>query len=166
MEQYISKSALVAEIEKRKKSRAKQREDALNLQCYTLADDALTRIGELNYIQDFLDTLEAKEVNLEKEIDDYISSNFFGSQTMGFFANRTKEEPNDRDMALCAKHFFELGVSRQVNNINMEEVKVAAKAWSENDENTRGCDYIGAAVAERAFVACAEWLINKTKKGE
>lgn len=67
MEQYIPKSTLVAEIEKRKKSRAKQREDMLKLQCYTLADDALTRIGELNYIQDFLDTLEVKEMDLEKE---------------------------------------------------------------------------------------------------
>lgn len=53
---------------------------------------------------------KAKEVDLEKEIDNYISSNFFGSQTMGFFANRTKEEPNDRDIALVAKYFFELGL--------------------------------------------------------
>ena len=53
-----------------------------------------------------------------------------------------------------------------INNINIEEVKAIAKAWSEDDENTHGCDYIGAAVAERAFVAGAEWLINKTQKGE
>ena len=58
----------------------------------------------------FLDTIETKEVDLEKEINDYISNNFFGSQTLGFFANRTKEEPNDQDIALCAKHFYELGI--------------------------------------------------------
>ena len=59
------------------------------------------------------DTLEAKEVNLEEEINKYISDNFFGSQTLGFFANRTKEEPNDEDIALVAKHFFELGLKVQ-----------------------------------------------------
>lgn len=55
-------------------------------------------------------TLEVKKVNLDKKINKYISDNFFGSETIGFFANRTKEEPNDQDIALCAKHFFELGM--------------------------------------------------------
>lgn len=58
-------------------------------------------------------TLEVKNVNLEKKINKYISDNFFGSETIGFFANRTKEEPNDQDIALCAKHFFELGLKAQ-----------------------------------------------------
>lgn len=49
--------------------------------------------------------------DLEEEINKYISDNFFGSETMGFFAARTKEEPNDIDIALCAKHFFELGMA-------------------------------------------------------
>ena len=65
---------------------------------------------ELVNLRDFLDTLEVKEVDCEREINDYISNNFFGSQTLGFFANRTKEEPNDQDIALCAKHFYELGI--------------------------------------------------------
>ena len=55
-------------------------------------------------------TLEVKKVNLDKKINKYISDNFFGSETIGFFANRTKEEPNDQDIALCARHFFELGM--------------------------------------------------------
>ena len=60
----IDKDALVAEIEKRIESCAKQREDMLNVQCHTLADDASARMGELKCIQDFLDTLEVKEVKL------------------------------------------------------------------------------------------------------
>lgn len=64
----------------------------------------------LSDLENFIDTLEDKDIDLEKEINDYISNNFFGSQTLGFFANRTKEEPNDQDIALCAKHFFELGL--------------------------------------------------------
>lgn len=65
---------------------------------------------ELVKLRNFLDTLEVKDINLEKEINDYISNNFFGSQTVGFFAKRTKEEPNDQDIALCAEYFFELGL--------------------------------------------------------
>ena len=80
--------------------------------------DDYSALEGLDYIESYINTLqqsppsaiEVKEVNLEKEINDYISNNFFGSQTLGFFANRTKEEPNDQDIALCAKHFFELGL--------------------------------------------------------
>lgn len=53
MEQYISKSALVAEIEKRRSKNAKNK---LNL----------AAAFEDNYLLSFLDTLEMKEVDLEK----------------------------------------------------------------------------------------------------
>ena len=61
----------------------------------------------------FLNDIEEKEVDLEKEINKYISDNFFGSETMGFFATRTKEEPNDIDIALCAKYFYQLGLAQK-----------------------------------------------------
>ena len=50
MEQYISKSALVAEIKRRREYNAKER--------------YFGRLVEDNYFLDFLDTLEAKEVDL------------------------------------------------------------------------------------------------------
>ena len=50
MEQYIPKSALVAEIERRKESNAKER--------------YFGRLVEDNYFLDFLDTIEVKEVDL------------------------------------------------------------------------------------------------------
>ena len=48
-----------------------------------------------------------KPVNkeLDGEIDNYIKDNFFGSETMGFFSNKTKEELNDRDVVEIARHF-------------------------------------------------------------
>ena len=49
MEQYISKSALVAEIEKRRESNAKER--------------YFGRLVEDNYFLEYIDTLEVKEVN-------------------------------------------------------------------------------------------------------
>jgi hypothetical protein len=64
MTQYILKSALILELERRIKRCAKQREDMLNVHCYTLADDASARMGELRCFQDFLDTIEVKEMDL------------------------------------------------------------------------------------------------------
>lgn len=94
MAQYIDKATVVAEIGKLQESIQK-----------TAVDD---RISEKNagmyracvILKDFLDTLEVKEVDLEKEyeeyvIDDPIFGRFITNDTMG--------------MEL-AKHFFELGL--------------------------------------------------------
>lgn len=104
MTQYIDKSALVAEIERLKSEHIKH---TRNKFC------AEWSCGVLDNILSFINTLEVKGVDLEREINKYISDNFFGSETIGFFANRTKEEPNDQDIALCAKHFFDLGLRAQ-----------------------------------------------------
>lgn len=104
MTQYIDKSALVAEIERLKSEHIKH---TRNKFC------AEWSCGVLDNILSFINTLEVKGVDLEREINKYISDNFFGSETIGFFANKTKEEPNDQDIALCAKHFFDLGLRAQ-----------------------------------------------------
>ena len=103
MAHLIDKDALVAEIERRIESCAKQREDMLNVQCYTLADDASARMGELNCIQDFLDTLEVKEVDLEREIQMFSMD----------LATKENNGDWDKDIAVTAKHFFELGLKAQ-----------------------------------------------------
>lgn len=64
MAQYIDKAALVAEIEKRIEFCARQREEMVNAQFYTLADDATSRMSELSCFKDFINTLEVKEVDL------------------------------------------------------------------------------------------------------
>ena len=110
MKHLIDKDALVAEIERFKAEDLQKKS-----QCKRSGlEKIIHQIGAYNKVLSFLDTLEVREVGLKEEIDNYISNNFFGSQTMGFFANRTKEEPNDEDIAIVAKHFFELGLS--VNN--------------------------------------------------
>lgn len=50
-------------------------------------------------------TQEPVSEDLDKEIANYIENNFFGSETMGFFSNKTKEELNDKDVADIARHF-------------------------------------------------------------
>ena len=91
MEQYIPKSALVAEIEKR-------RNDYINSvmteQVHTLSD-----------ILDFIDTLEVKEVDINKEISRFIDANF-EKATIG----------HKLSLRCTAKHFFKLGLKVQHDN--------------------------------------------------
>ena len=100
----IDKDQIVAEIEKCYNECLK-RAKVIDSDYWSIKADAYRNVLVILYV-----TLEVKKVNLEKKINKYISDNFFGSETIGFFANRTKEEPNDQDIALCAKHFFELGM--------------------------------------------------------
>ena len=64
--ELIDKADVVAEIEKRIEICAKQREDMLNVQCHALADDASARIGALNCIKGYINTLEVKEVDVDE----------------------------------------------------------------------------------------------------
>ena len=105
MAQYIDKDALVAKINQRIQDYKSHKIDD------SYHDGLIFALEDLR--DDFINTLEVKEVDLDKEINTYISNNFFGSKTIGFYANRTKEEPNYQDIALCAKYFFELGLKAQ-----------------------------------------------------
>ena len=96
MVQYIDKSAVVAEIKKRIKGLK---------DCH--ADTVAGYAGEISGLErllSFLDTLEAKEVDLEKEFDNY---------TKNILACDVQFEPFTH-LYNCAKHFFELGM--QVSN--------------------------------------------------
>ena len=99
MEQYIPKSVVLAEIEKVIDDENESIKSFEHRKNVSEVQRSNARIGILIHIRSLIDTFEAKEVDLEKEITNYISGNFFGSETMGFFSNRTKEEPNDQDIA-------------------------------------------------------------------
>ena len=90
MEQYIKKSALVAEIERRIKG--------LNA-CH--ADRVAGYAGEISGLErllSFLNTLEVKEVDLDMEV--------------ALWANAIPEIRLD-DIERLAKYFFELGLKTQ-----------------------------------------------------
>lgn len=89
MEQYIKKSALVAEIENRIKS--------VNNDVKIGAIESLTISKTLNWFKSFLNTLEVKEVDLDKEIETCLKRH--SMLVVG------KKEFTD-----IAKHFFELGL--------------------------------------------------------
>jgi len=100
MEQYISKSVLVAEIEKRWRSLANKN--------YKANGKYDIEISTLLSIKSFLDTIEVKEVDLEEEINHW--------QGCEAFPEGVNITPLPKAMDIVertAKHFFELGLKTQ-----------------------------------------------------
>ena len=98
MEQYISKAALIAEIERRiEENKAEiQRATHKHLEEYFEGyEDALVLFKEK-----FLDTIEVKEVDLDKEIDKWYNNE----------ASKEFENVLYEDIEKCAKYFFELDI--------------------------------------------------------
>jgi hypothetical protein len=99
MKQYIDKSALVAEIERRLKGL----ED-----CH--ADRIAGYAGEISGLKrllSFLDTLEVKEVDLEKELIIWHRLHFKKEGTFEKYGGFYLTNSSQIDLA---KHFFELGL--------------------------------------------------------
>ena len=90
MEKYIPKSALIAEIERKIKD--------YNTPIDRLGSNNI-RLNECKDILSFLNTLEVKEVDLERAIDKWIDD-----------AAITHEDCSITDVISTAKHFFELGI--------------------------------------------------------
>ena len=96
MEQYIPKTAVLAEIE-----------NLLDKGKYHEEYDCAYRDGNngaLYALKGKLDTLKVKEVDLEKETDKWYNNE----------ASKEFENVLYEDIEKCAKHFFELGMA--VNN--------------------------------------------------
>ena len=100
MEQYIPKSALVAEIKRR-----------LNHQvCLSVEREIREQL--LSGLLLFIDTLEVKGVDLEARIDDYINSHFTEGCDGGMISDWYKVlgGVHYKDLKEIAKEFFELGL--------------------------------------------------------
>lgn len=90
MAQYIDKEVLLAEIEKRKIPFKRDVEDGY----YP------TYLCALMDFEDFLDTLEVKDIDLEKEIQSWVEDN----SVNGYYRE---------DVYETARYFFELGLKAQ-----------------------------------------------------
>jgi uncharacterized protein (UPF0335 family) len=110
MVHLIDKSALVAEIE-RLKEEALQKKG----QCKRHGlEKIMHQISAYNKILSFIDTIEVKEVDLEKHLKEDIEEVFFdlnGVAVKGATHYLTVEDVKD-----IAKHFFELGIKAQHDN--------------------------------------------------
>ena len=92
MEEYIKKSEVIAEIKKRLKHNGTRAE--LDRSAFMAG-----REKEDEDILTFLDTLEVKEVDLEKDVDAILETNDWNYDKIDFYE--------------FAKHFFELGLEIQ-----------------------------------------------------
>jgi len=90
MTQYINKSALVAEIERRIKQFVKENNTLLKNS--DNAKELRSRIIMCKEVLSFIDTLEVKEVDLKKELRDFVVGDI-----------------DDYDIGL-AEHFYKLGL--------------------------------------------------------
>ena len=137
MVQYIDKSALVAEIERIKKE-----------ECPTDSYEGRCKLLWFERFLSFINTLEVKEVDLEKELDVIIDS-----------LNNDKYEHLSirQQLSHIARHFFELGL--QVNNPVTASDRGFAEEIIINLKRVEN-DYHLDLTREM------EWLRNKTKKGE
>ena len=151
MEQYISKSALVAKIEKIMNEQ----------QEICKADVALGKnpdpknievIYQFQQFIKFLDTLEAKDVDLKKEFSQW----WKGERAKDYNVDILYERYSNVSIKL-AKHFFELGLSASnpitaADRGTAEEIIINLKRVEQ--------DYRIDLTRE------IEWLRNKVKKGD
>ena len=100
MTQYIDKSALVAEVERRIKS--------TNNDVKIGAIESLTVSKTLNSLISFINTLEVKEVDLEKVIEEYFKGWTDDYDNGGAACHYQYVQV--QDCKAIAKHFFELGL--------------------------------------------------------
>ena len=91
MEQYISKSAVLAEIDKVMAEEMKFYETACKEGDEEVSSSPMV-YTRLQILRSFINTLEVKEVDSEQEYKDFISSD------------------SGRSMFETVKHFFELGL--------------------------------------------------------
>jgi hypothetical protein len=113
MAQYIDKDALIAEIERRMKLRQS------SYGKYSCVSDFVA-FEELEYLHDeFLPTLEVKEVDLEKELESWRHNHFHGrrdKEASGEYLERISQLD-------LAKHFFELGLKVQHSSIGIPNIE-------------------------------------------
>ena len=163
MEQYIPKSALVAEIERRLHFDNNWIEGDKRRQIHQngISSAYYKKIGSKHTCEsllDFIDNIEVKEVDLEKELNDFIE------QQKAFIKdNRVVEYHNGDsfnhiyDLEEIAKHFFELGM--RVNNPITAADRGTAEEIIINLKRVEK-DYRIDLTRE------IEWLRNKAQKGE
>lgn len=106
MTQYIDKDRIVAEIEKLMYAANAEADIASTGECFN-EDIADAKYQLCKHILDIINTLEVKEVDLEKEIQDHIK------ECLDIKFPTTDIELIKKDVAYTAKKFFELGLKAQ-----------------------------------------------------
>ena len=112
MAQYLDKDALVAEIERRLDELYNLLPNASKVENGMITISEACNTGKYTALESFkgyIDTLEVKEVDLEKELDTMITPELKFHKAL----------PSLFDVA---KHFFELGLNTQHSSINIPNI--------------------------------------------
>lgn len=120
MEQYIPKSALVAEIERRREESWLGHYTKEKGIIFDITDDILS----------FIDTLEVKEVDLDEETQRILDKHFFYPEE----ENELKEIP--KLVRYVAKHFFELGL-KVTNSLTWQDIFIIRRLIYEYDKEIK-----------------------------
>lgn len=106
----IDKDALIGKIEERMQELHPTNTHKMQVG-EKMDRDVLMWLNALSWVKKVIDTLEVKEVNLEKEVRKFIKDN-----------GTSLEEPDEflttlmqlDDMVMFAKHFYELGLNAKI----------------------------------------------------
>lgn len=108
----IDKAIVAAEIKRRRDASLMRQQNLKAIGQETVLNEMVA--FELTKIISFLDTLEVKDVNLEKEISNYLKSHHLNIKDGGRIVFENGDSPNFLgDIRDIARHFFELGLKAQ-----------------------------------------------------
>lgn len=113
MANLIDKDTLVAEIERRLDDLYDYLPDAGEVENGNIAISEACNTGKyvaLESFEKFIENLEVKEVDLEREIDDYINEHFSECDDGVLISDANSTELTLLDATSIARHFFELGL--------------------------------------------------------
>jgi hypothetical protein len=104
----IDKDKVAAEIEERLHKYEKEYEELARYEIWGTAREIRPKIEELKNFRSFIDNIEVKEVNLEKEIDKIWNPRF----NLGW-DEKSLLSMNHEGFTSIAKYFYELGLKAQ-----------------------------------------------------
>ena len=110
MTQYINKADAVAEIEKRLHKYEQEYEELARHEIWITAKEIEHKIKGLKEALSILDTFEVKEIDLEKEIKDYLRQQPIVARSQG---TNLQLVPSPIEIA---RYAFELGLKAQKEN--------------------------------------------------
>ena len=119
MAQYIDKDALVAELEKRTDELYDLLPDAGKVEKGMITISEACNTGKYTALESFrkyIDTLEVKEVDIEKEVIDWWNAHY--SSKAYTFEGYTGHYVENSTLIKIAKHFFELGMNVKLKGID------------------------------------------------
>lgn len=109
MKQYIDKSVIIDEIEKKLQDIIASKKDVLNLERII----SRAKIDMCKEILSFINTIETKDVDIEKEVINWWNAHYGDIKKNYTFEGYTGHYLENFTLIEIAKYFYELGLSKK-----------------------------------------------------